>query len=230
MPISTANVATATASVSSEVAGMCCATLTTSRKNPCLVMWMPRSFGTWSSTITSPIPALKPVSTGAEMKFATKPSFMQPRQHQQRADQRGQRGGRGDELRRVAVRHRQPELRAGEDRQRGRRTDAQHARRAQQRVDDHRDEGGIQADGDGQPGDRRVRHRLRQNDRGGREAGDHVEAQCRWRRRACIRRHRCRVHRICSRGLGIAREGGSWGASRTSRRACRRTPVRSIPG
>ena len=38
-------------------------------------MWMPRSFGTWSSTITRPIPALKPVSTGAEMKFATNPSF-----------------------------------------------------------------------------------------------------------------------------------------------------------
>ena len=34
----------------------------------------PSSFGTWSSTITSPMPALKPVSTGAEMKLATKPS------------------------------------------------------------------------------------------------------------------------------------------------------------
>ena len=32
----------------------CCATLTTSVKNPCFVMWMPRSFGTWSSTITEP--------------------------------------------------------------------------------------------------------------------------------------------------------------------------------
>ena len=30
--------------------------------------------GAWSSTITSPIPALKPVSTGSEMKLATKPS------------------------------------------------------------------------------------------------------------------------------------------------------------
>ena len=36
-------------------------------------MWIPRSLGTWSSTITRPIPALKPVSTGAEMKLATKP-------------------------------------------------------------------------------------------------------------------------------------------------------------
>ena len=44
-----------------------------SRKNPALVMWMPNSFGTWSSTITSPTPALKPVSTGDEMKLETKP-------------------------------------------------------------------------------------------------------------------------------------------------------------
>ena len=75
MPISTANVATATASVSSEVSGTCCTTLSRSVKNPCFVMWMPRSFGTWSSTITRPMPALKPVRTGVEMKFATKPSF-----------------------------------------------------------------------------------------------------------------------------------------------------------
>ena len=73
MPISTANVAAATASVISEVPGTCCATLRTSAKNPCLVMWIPRSFGTWSSTITRPIPALKPVSTGVEMKLATNP-------------------------------------------------------------------------------------------------------------------------------------------------------------
>ena len=52
---------------------MCCTTLSRSWKNPCLAMWMPRSFGTWSSTITRPIPALKPVSTGVEMKLATKP-------------------------------------------------------------------------------------------------------------------------------------------------------------
>ena len=75
MPISTANVAAATASVSSDVSGRCCTTLATSRKNPCLSMWMPSSFGTWSSTITRPMPALKPVSTGVEMKFATNPRF-----------------------------------------------------------------------------------------------------------------------------------------------------------
>ncbi len=38
------------------------------------VMWKPRSFGTWSSTMTTPMPALKPIRTGSEMKLATKPS------------------------------------------------------------------------------------------------------------------------------------------------------------
>jgi hypothetical protein len=36
-------------------------------------MWMPSSFGNWSSTITRPIPALNPVRTGVEMKVATNP-------------------------------------------------------------------------------------------------------------------------------------------------------------
>jgi len=37
------------------------------------VKWMPRIFGIWSTTMTSPIPALKPTSTGSEIKFATIP-------------------------------------------------------------------------------------------------------------------------------------------------------------
>ena len=37
-------------------------------------MWKPRSFGIWSRTMTTPIPALNPIRTGSEMKFATKPS------------------------------------------------------------------------------------------------------------------------------------------------------------
>ena len=35
---------------------------------------MPSSFGIWSTTITRPMPDLNPVSTGSEMKLATKPS------------------------------------------------------------------------------------------------------------------------------------------------------------
>ena len=180
MPISTANVATATASVISEVSGTCCATLRRSAKNPCLVMWMPRSFGTWSSTITRPMPALKPVSTGVEMKLATNPSRSSLASSSIAPTSAVSVAVAVDELRRVAVRHDQAELRAGQDRQRGGGADAQHARRAEQRVDHHRDEGGVEAHGDGQPGDGRVGHRLGQDDRGRREAGDDVEAQ-RWR-------------------------------------------------
>ena len=44
-----------------------------SRKKPVFSIWMPSSLGTWSTTITSPMPDLKPVSTGSEMKLATKP-------------------------------------------------------------------------------------------------------------------------------------------------------------
>ena len=45
-----------------------------SRTNPPLRMCMPSNFGIWSTTITSPIPALNPTSTGSEMKLAMKPS------------------------------------------------------------------------------------------------------------------------------------------------------------
>jgi hypothetical protein len=34
----------------------------------------PNSFGIWSTMMTSPMPALKPISTGSEMKLARKPS------------------------------------------------------------------------------------------------------------------------------------------------------------
>jgi len=36
--------------------------------------WMPSNFGIWSTTMTIPIPALNPMSTGSEMKSARKPS------------------------------------------------------------------------------------------------------------------------------------------------------------
>ena len=57
---------------------------------------------------------MKPVSTGAEMKFATNPSLSSLASEQHHADQRGQRGGRRDQFRGVAVRHDQSELRAGQ--------------------------------------------------------------------------------------------------------------------
>ena len=192
MPISTTKVATATASVIIDVCGRCCTTLTTSRKKPCLVMWIPSSFGIWSSTMTSPMPALKPVSTGVGNEVSDEAQPQQPRREQHHAHQCGQRRGRRDQPRGIAVRNRQSELGAGKDRQRGGGTDAEHARGAEQRVDHHRHERGVQADFDGQSGDGRVGHRLRQHDRGRGQSGDDVEAQARaagrrrrWRRQRC---------------------------------------------
>ena len=135
------------------------------------------------------------------------PQPQQAASEQHRADQRGQRGRRRDELGRVAVRNRQAELRAGQDRQRGGGTDAEHARRAEQRVDHHRDEGGVQTDGDGQAGDGRVGHGLGQDDRGGRQAGDHVEAQSALAGRVGRRLDRRRVHAVAP--AGAATSGGS---------------------
>ena len=39
-----------------------------------LERWTPSSLGIWSSTMTSAIPALKPINTGSEMKLAMKPN------------------------------------------------------------------------------------------------------------------------------------------------------------
>src|SRR5215813_1327719 len=36
--------------------------------------WMPKILGNWSTTMTRPIAALNPISTGSEMKFATNPN------------------------------------------------------------------------------------------------------------------------------------------------------------
>ena len=66
--------ATATASVGSDVSGRCATVASRFWTKEPLGMWKPRSFGSWSSTMTTPIPALKPTSTGSEMKLATKPS------------------------------------------------------------------------------------------------------------------------------------------------------------
>ena len=90
---------------------MCCTTADGSAKKPCFVMWMPSSLGTWSSTITRPMPALKPVKHRRRNEVGDEAQPQQARQQQHRADQQGQRRRRRDELRRIAVGHRQAELR-----------------------------------------------------------------------------------------------------------------------
>ena len=130
-----------------------------------------------------------------------KPQTHQPRHQQHRTDQRGEGGRRRYELRRIAVRHGQTELRAGQDRQCGGGADAQHPRRAEQRVDHHRDERGIKADGNRQTGNRRVGHGLGKNNRAGCQAGDHVEAQCGRAGLACLCVCRMLIHARCSQLL-----------------------------
>ena len=98
-------------------------------------------------------------------------------QDQDRAGQRTQGGDRSDQFRRVAVRNGQPELGAGQDRQGGGGTEAEHPRRAKQRVDDHRHEGGVQTDCHRQAGDRCIGHGLGQHDGCCGQAGDDIEAQ-----------------------------------------------------
>jgi hypothetical protein len=66
-------VAIPTASAASDVSGRLSAMRSRFWRKFPFAKWTPSSFGTWSSTITVPIPALKPISTGSEMKFATKP-------------------------------------------------------------------------------------------------------------------------------------------------------------
>jgi len=65
----------AIAIVATEACGSSCAIANKSRKNPVFSICTPSSFGIWSTTITNPMADLKPVRTGSEMKFATKPSL-----------------------------------------------------------------------------------------------------------------------------------------------------------
>ena len=96
---------------------------------------------------------------------------------QRGADQRAQCGDGDEQAARISIRHGQPELRAYQYRQRGGGADAEHARGAEQRIEDHRHEGGVEADGDRQPGHGRVGHRFGQHHCGGREASDEIESQ-----------------------------------------------------
>ena len=112
---------------------------------------------------------------GDEVRYEAQ--AQQAREDQYRADERGQRRRGHDELRRIAVRDHESELGTGENGERRRRTHAENARRAKQRVYQHRDESGIKPDGDRQPGHGRVGHCLGENDRGGRQTGDEIEAE-----------------------------------------------------
>ena len=117
-------------------------------------------FGTWSTTMTSPMPALKPISTGSEIKFATNPRRSRqanksavPTSSVNVAEAAQQGCG-------IATGHDLAQLSGGQDRQGCRRTDAEHARAAEHSVDHHGHQGGIEAYLHRQPGNHRIRHRL----------------------------------------------------------------------
>ena len=107
--------------------------------------WMPRIFGIWSTTMTSPIPALKPTSTGSEMKFATIPRRST---HASKSAAPTSSVKVTDALSRaaaIAVGHDLSQLSGGKDRQGCGRADAEHARGPKHRVYRHRHQGSIKA-------------------------------------------------------------------------------------
>ena len=127
--------------------------------------------------MTTPIPALNPTSTGSEMKFATKPSRriqattrIAPTINVSVAAARRSAAGIG---RRDGL----GELGPGQDGERRGGADAQHARRAERGVDEHRQERRVEADLDRQPGNRGVGHRLGDDHGRGGQAGDDVGPQ-----------------------------------------------------
>ena len=139
--------------------------------------WMPSSFGSWSTTMTRPMPDLKPVSTGSEMKLATKPSRSSDASASRTPTSTASVAAAAISSPASPPGATRAELRRRQDRDRRRGADAERPRGAEHRVDDHRHDRGVQADLDRQPGDGRVGHRLRHHDRRRRQPGKHVEPQ-----------------------------------------------------
>jgi hypothetical protein len=94
--------------------------------------------------------------------------------HECHAHEHRERRARNDQRARVPIRHGPAEFGSREDRDRRRRAHAQGTRRAEQRVDHHRHDRGVQADLQRQARDRGVGHRFGNNHRGRRQAGNGV--------------------------------------------------------
>ncbi len=77
-PSRRASIARASINVGKDVSGRCLMIETMSWKKPALAICTSRSLGAWSSTMTMPIPALNPVSTGSEIRLASMPSLRSP--------------------------------------------------------------------------------------------------------------------------------------------------------
>ena len=121
---------------------------------------MPRTLPNCPTKMTSPMPALKPVSTGSEIKLARKPRRSRPGQQQKDAHQQGQRRGGDQVVGRVAALRDARQLGGGEHRDGRGAAHAQRPRGAQQDVDQHRHQGRVEADLHRQAGDGGVGHGL----------------------------------------------------------------------
>ncbi|MNC05124.1 hypothetical protein D3C75_525850 [compost metagenome] len=104
----------------------------------------------------------------------------QPRDNQDRTHHQGQRGGTGEQGRRIAIGADLAQRGAGKNGQGGRGADAKRARRAEHGIDHHRHQHRVQPDLHRQAGNGGVRQRLG-NDHGRcRQPGDHIAAQPVW--------------------------------------------------
>ena len=74
MPMMSASMMSESTRVGTETSDRSRAMETILCRNPPLSKCCPSSLGTWSTTITAPMPALKPVNTGSEIKLAIKPN------------------------------------------------------------------------------------------------------------------------------------------------------------
>ena len=135
------------------------------------------SSGTWSTTMTTPMPALKPIRTGSEMKLATKPSrrieastSIAPTNSVNVAEAASSEAG-------SPFGTTSPKFGGGQDRERRGSAYAEYPRSAQHGVDHHRQEGRIQSNLHWQAGDRGIRHRFRNDHRSRGQASDDIGPQ-----------------------------------------------------
>ena len=132
--------------------------------------------GSWPTVIVSPSPNRKPVITGLETRSEIAPSRSAPPATSTTAVDERERGRQRGEARGVAARER-ADGRGRQRRRRGGRAHDERARRAEQRVGDHRARRRHQPGLGRQPGDLRVGDRLRRDDAPDDDAGDHVRPQ-----------------------------------------------------
>ena len=105
------------------------------------------------------------------------------RQHQHGPHQQGQGGGHGEQPTGIPIRHHQPELGRGQDSQRAGGADAEHPGGAQQGVEQHGHQGGVETDGHRQTGHAGIGHGLGQHDGRGSDTGQQIGQGAPWRRR-----------------------------------------------